>query len=92
LASDSGVLLKVKVVPNASRTELAGWLDDGCLKVKLQAPPEEGKANKALILLLAKTFGLARNQVNIVKGTKSRRKVIELKGLDDKAIQKTVGS
>lgn len=72
--------LCVRVIPNAGRDEVVG-LHDGVLKIKLQAVPEDGKANKALCLLLAKHFGCHKREVRIVAGEKSRNKVVEVSGL-----------
>jgi uncharacterized protein (TIGR00251 family) len=69
--------LDVRVVPNASRDEIVGW-QDGVLKIKLQAVPEDGKANKALCALLAKELGCHKREVRIISGEKSRTKVVEV--------------
>jgi len=53
---DNGVLLRIRVVPNAKRTALAGVQQDGSLRIRIQAPPVDRKANKALIPIAAK-FG-----------------------------------
>ncbi len=67
----------VRVIPNASRDELAGRTD-GVLKIKLQAPAEGGRANRALCELLARACGCRPREVRIVSGEKSRLKVVEL--------------
>ncbi|MFO7725847.1 MAG: DUF167 domain-containing protein [Oceanipulchritudo sp.] len=72
-----GEQLRVRVVPNASRDEISGWQGPH-LKIKLQAVPEGGKANRALCSLLAKTLGCPRREVRIVSGEKSREKVLEI--------------
>lgn len=69
--------LKVRVIPNASRDEIVGWQGD-ILKIKLQAVPEDGKANKALCRLLAGTCGCHKREVVILSGERSRNKVVEL--------------
>ncbi|NDV63322.1 YggU family protein [Puniceicoccales bacterium CK1056] len=71
--------ISVRVIPNAGRDQVVG-LHDGVLKIKLQAVPEDGKANKALCELLAKHFGCLKRKVTIVAGEKSRNKVIEVPG------------
>ncbi|MDR1590381.1 MAG: DUF167 domain-containing protein [Puniceicoccales bacterium] len=70
----------LKVTPNASRSEVTVEVN-GDLKIKVQAPPEDGKANKAAILLLAKHFNVPKNRIKIVAGQKSQQKVIEVFGL-----------
>jgi len=68
-----GVLLQLSVVPNAKRTEVDG-LHDGALRVRLAAPPIEGRANQALVAWLAKTMGVAKRDVELVRGEAGRRK------------------
>jgi len=77
--------LQLRVVPNASRAEVVGWLEPGVLKVKVTAPPEGGRANKEVLALLAKTLGLGRRDAALVGGEKSRNKTVELVGIPDEA-------
>ncbi len=79
--SDLGVRVPVKVVPGASRSRVLGILD-GALKVAVAAPPEKGKANKALIKILAETFDLPKNRVSIEQGQSSHHKIVLLHGAD----------
>jgi uncharacterized protein (TIGR00251 family) len=81
------VKLKIKVIPSSSRDCIAGWLDD-TLKVKVKAPPEKGKANKAVIKVLEKLLELPKGSVAISSGSTSCRKVIEINCNDDVAIRK----
>jgi uncharacterized protein (TIGR00251 family) len=69
----SGCDLLVQVVPNAGRTAVAG-LHDGALRVRLAAPPIEGRANAELMQWLARALGLPRRAVTLVAGELSRRK------------------
>lgn len=69
--------LAVKVIPNAPRSEIVGWLGDA-LKVKIHAPPVEGRANDALCELLAATFQLPRRAVSVLHGDTSRQKLVRL--------------
>lgn len=73
--------LAVKVVPNASRDQIVGWLGDH-LKIRLQAPPEAGRANKRLCQTLAQYLGLPGNAVTIASGSSHQRKIVEICGLD----------
>lgn len=73
--------LAIKVQPNASRTEFSGWLEDGTLKIRIQSPPQDGKANKALLQFLAKEIGVSKNQISILRGETSRQKVIAFRDL-----------
>ena len=69
-------LLSIRVVPNASRSEIGDWMDDGSLKIRIQSPAQDGKANKALIAFLAKLTGVSKNRISIRSGETSRQKVI----------------
>ncbi len=79
--SDLGVRVPVKVVAGASRSRVVG-IFDGALKVAVAAPPEKGKANKALIKILAETFDLPKNRVSIEQGQSSHHKIVLLHGAD----------
>ncbi len=79
-AASDGVKLFVKVIPNASKNELSGVVEDR-IKIRVQAPPESGKANKAVCLLLATMLGLNRNAVDISCGCLSVKKTITLSGI-----------
>ena len=72
--------LAIKAIPNAPRSEVTGWLGDA-LKVKVHAPPVEGRANAALCDFLAETFGLPRRAVTVLRGDTSRQKTVRLDGL-----------
>jgi uncharacterized protein (TIGR00251 family) len=72
----------VYVQPRASRNELAG-LHDGCLKVRLTAPPVEGAANEALVRFIAEALGVPRRQVTVVAGSSGRRKILEIEGVSE---------
>jgi uncharacterized protein len=72
-ASAEGALLMVSVVPNAKRTEVVG-LHDGALRVRLAAPPVDGKANDTLTAWLAAQLDLPRRDVALLRGASSRQK------------------
>lgn len=72
--------LAVKAIPNAPRSAIAGWLGDA-LKVKVHAPPVEGRANEVLCEFLADEFGLPRRAVTVLRGDTSRQKVLRIEGL-----------
>jgi uncharacterized protein len=71
----------VTVSPGASRTELAGRHGEGW-KARIAAPPERGRANEALLDLLAETLDFPRSRLAVVAGRTSRRKIVEVEGLD----------
>jgi uncharacterized protein len=78
--STSTCTLAIKAIPNAPRTEIAGWLGDA-LKIKVHAPALEGRANDELCLFLAEKLGLPRRAVTLLQGEKSRQKVVHIAGL-----------
>lgn len=69
----------VKVVPNSRTVEVL--TKEKILVVKVKEPPKEGKANKAVIKMLAKHFGVSQNSVHIESGSKGKNKLIEITGL-----------
>jgi uncharacterized protein (TIGR00251 family) len=72
-----GVLLQLSVMPNAKRTQVDG-LHDGALRVRLAAPPIDGRANEALVAWLAKSLGVRKSGVEVLRGESSRRKQVAL--------------
>ena len=78
--------ITVKVHPRARRTRIAGMLGDA-YKLDLAAPPVDGKANDACIRFLADVAGVAASRVRIVLGLTSRTKVIEIEGVEQKALE-----
>ena len=79
-----GVTLAVRVQPGAKRTSVTGVYGEGeaaQLKIAVQAPPIEGRANLALIELLADKFGVAKSYVELVSGELSRSKVFLVRGV-----------
>lgn len=81
----------IRLVPNASRDEVAGITEDGRYKVKVQSPPVEGAANRRLILFLAERLGVSKSRVRIVSGKKSRNKVIEIEGEEKDILRRMEG-
>lgn len=79
--------LKVKVVPGSSRNQIVGWLGDA-LKIKVSAPPEKGKANEAVMDLIANELGINSDDIEIESGHSSPSKIVAIEGMDDAAIQK----
>lgn len=73
-------VIAVKVVPRASRDEIVGWLD-GQLKVRVQAPPQDGRANRAVEALLADALELKKAAVVVAGGFGSAHKRVEIAGL-----------
>ncbi len=85
-----GFLLQVHVQPKAKKDEIVG-LHGEALKIRLTAPPVEGKANEALRKFLAKLLKIPKSAVKIVSGTTSRQKGVYLEGLDLETVYKRLG-
>ena len=81
-----GSWIRLKVVPGASRTELAGLLGDR-YRVRVAAPPEGGKANRAVIDLLAATLGTARRAIQVVQGHAAPQKTVHARGVAPDAVR-----
>ncbi len=73
--------LRLRVSPGAGRTELVGRHGDAW-KVRVSAPPENGRANDAVLKLVAERVGLPRRAVSIVSGHSGREKVVQVDGID----------
>ena len=80
MADAAEIVIKVKVLPRSSRTEIAGREND-VYKVKLTDPPVEGRANKALIAFLAEKLGVPKRDIEMVSGKTGRLKTIRIRGL-----------
>jgi hypothetical protein len=80
-SSSQGVIFSVKVVPGASRNSVVG-VEGEFLKVRLTAPPVEGRANQALIDLLSRLLMVPKSRVSITKGLSSKRKSILIESYD----------
>ena len=93
-AALDGVTLAVRAQPGAKKTAITGVYGQGAmaqLKIAVQAPPLEGRANQALIAFLAETFSVPKNAVELVTGELSRSKVFLLRGVTlAKAVAKLV--
>lgn len=74
---DGSVLVEVHVMPNAAKTQIQG-LYDGALRVRLHAPPVDGKANLALQAWLAQTLEIPKSAVELVRGATARRKQLRI--------------
>ena len=82
--------LELKVIPHAPRDEIAGWVGTA-LKVKLHAPALEGRANDALVEFLAGRLELPRRAVTLVRGERSRHKVVRIDGLNGDSVRRRLG-
>ncbi len=88
-AKNDLTLITCRVYPNARQDALEEIRDEH-LVVRLNSPPIEGRANKALIALLAKRLGLAKSRCTIVQGHKQRIKVVGVSGMTPEEVRKTL--
>jgi uncharacterized protein (TIGR00251 family) len=77
-----GLTLAIRVIPRSKRNEIVGIMDDGRLKVRLIAPPVDGKANRNLIQFLAKILITSVSNLEIIAGMNGRDKIVSIIGLD----------
>ncbi len=84
------VLLAIKAVPGARRDEIVGMLGDR-LKVRVAAPPEGGRANRAICALIGAAVGVRARQVEVVSGHASAEKVVRLIGADPDRVRALLG-
>lgn len=84
-AGEGWVEFQLRVSPKAPCNQICGWVD-GALKVKLKAPPVEGKANKALEELLAQVLQVPKKEVWLISGKTSRIKRVRVLGLSPQAL------
>ena len=80
--------MKIRVVPNAPKTAAAGAYGDG-VKIKINAPAMDGKANAELVKFLSKFFGIGRGSIEIISGETSRDKLVRIDAQD--CLKKLVG-
>lgn len=84
---DGGVTVDIQVKPRSSR-EAVGPVQADRLLVSVNAPPVDGKANEAVVRVLAATFGVARSAVTIVRGETGKKKTVRLAGVTAAAVEK----
>jgi uncharacterized protein (TIGR00251 family) len=86
----AGSVLTVRVLPRASRDEIAGW-DGAALRVRLRAPPVDGKANEELLRFLAVALRVPQRDVSILTGLTGRTKRVAITGLTDEEVAARIG-
>jgi len=80
------VKLNILVQPGANRNRIAGYHGER-VKIGVSAPPEKGKANKAVCELLAREFGVRKSDVRVVSGVRCREKTVEVLGIDESVVR-----
>lgn len=88
--SKSGSAIAVRVTPRASKNEITGVLEDGTIKIRLTAPPVDGKANQTLIEYLSKVLGCAKKDIEIVAGESGRNKLITITNIDSEEVNRRI--
>ncbi len=78
------MIIDVKVTPKAAAGKVVE--KDGLLRVYVTAAPEDGKANKAVVKLLAKHYGVAPSMITVLRGRTSRNKTVEIQGMREQGI------
>lgn len=86
-----GSTLRLRVAPGARRDEVVGLHGDA-LKVAVRAPPERGRANDAVLDLIADRLGVSRAQVSLERGAASRDKTVRILGLDPAEVRRRLGT
>jgi len=81
--------LKLRVQPKASRNQVDGF-EDGTLRLRVTAPPTEGKANAGVIALLSKTLGISKSRLEIIRGHSSRDKVVFIQTLTEQEVRQRI--
>jgi uncharacterized protein (TIGR00251 family) len=83
------ITLAIKVTPRANIDEIAGWCSESReeLSIRVTAPPEGGKANRAVVKVLAKTLGIPKSNIEVIRGQSSRHKLVSLV-LEEQTFQK----
>ena len=81
--------IDVRVQPKASRNQVDGF-EDGTLRLRVTAPPADGRANTGVIALLAKTLGVSKSRLEIVRGHSSRNKVVSIDTLSEQEVRRRI--
>jgi uncharacterized protein (TIGR00251 family) len=83
------ITVEILVQPRASRAKI-GPVHDGRIKIAVTAPPVDGEANTAVIELVAKRLGISRSSIEIVAGTSSRRKTLQITGVTQQQLEELI--
>ena len=82
-----GAALTVRVTPRARKSEVGGILEDGTIRIRIQEPPVEGKANRALVTFLSKVLGVRKNRIEIVAGQKGLDKIVAVESMTAEEVE-----
>ncbi|MFP3853024.1 MAG: DUF167 domain-containing protein [Anaerolineales bacterium] len=85
-----GAALTIRVTPRARKTEIGELMADGTLRIRVQQPPVEGKANDALIEFLSDILGVRKNRIEIVAGARGLDKIVSILDLTAQEVQQRI--
>ena len=89
--TNSGVVFHIRVLPRSSRCEVVG-VQDNALKIKITAPPVEGKANAECVRFLSDVLGVRKNRITIKAGQKSKNKTVSISGMTKEEVLSAIPS
>jgi uncharacterized protein len=89
--SDENAVITVRLTPRAARDEISGWVDD-VLQTRVSAPPVDGRANVALVRLIAAALRIPQSRVAVVSGQTARLKRIRVEGLSVEEVKRRLGA
>ena len=89
--TETGITYKVRVQPKASRNQVDGYSADR-LRLRVTAPPQDGKANAAVISLLAETLGVPKSRLRIIRGHGSREKLVQVTSLTPEDVERALNA
>lgn len=89
-ATNDGTIINIRLIPRASTNKVVGILDDA-VKIRLQAPPIEGKANKALIKFLSKNLKVPASHIRIISGETNRNKRVLVTDISRNSVSEKLG-
>jgi hypothetical protein len=84
-------MLKVRIQPRASRNQVDGFEED-TLRIRVSSSPTEGQANDGVVALLAKTLGVSKSRLEIVRGHSSRNKLVSVETLSEQEVRRRIES
>jgi len=85
-----GAALAIRVTPRSSKNEITEIMNDGTIRVRLTAPPVEGKANEALVAFLAEVLDIPKSKIEIVAGETGRDKLVSVLGMDAESVHSKI--
>ena len=86
----NGAAITVRITPRMAKDQIYDILDDGTIKIRLTAPPVEGKANKALIKYLSEILQVPASWIDIIAGQNSHDKLISILNMDSEQVQQRI--